>query len=300
VKRILVTGADGFTGGHLVGEFLAHGCEVHGMLREPPKPDQRLPDCNRFHVADLDDTAALRAAVDASRPDAVIHLAAISFVGHDNVEAIYRTNLIGTHNLLSALAAATLTPASVLLVSSANVYGSAAEGIIDESAIPAPANDYAVSKLAMEHLSRLWADRLPITLVRPFNFIGRGQSPSFLVPKIIDHCRRRASVIELGNLDIERDFSDVRTVCEVYRRLLQNPAPGRIFNVCSGIGHGLRDILGIVSALTGWVPQVRVNPAFVRAHEVPRLVGSKQALESHIGAVEGPKLRETLAWMLED
>jgi len=300
VKRILVTGADGFAGGHLVRELQAQDCEVEGVLREPPRAGQPLPPCNRFHVADLEDQAALRVAVEASRPDAVVHLAAISFVGHDNIEAIYRTNLIGTHNLLAAIVAAGATPGSVLLVSSANVYGSAAEGVIDESAIPAPANDYAVSKLAMEHLSRLWSDRLPITLVRPFNFIGRGQAPSFLLPKIIDHCRRRAPVIELGNLDIERDFSDVRSVCEVYRRLLQKPAPGRIFNVCSGIGHGLRDILGIVSELTGWVPEVRVNPAFVRAHEVPRLVGSKQALEAHIGAVQGPTLRETLAWMLED
>ncbi|MCC9595495.1 MULTISPECIES: NAD-dependent epimerase/dehydratase family protein [unclassified Rubrivivax] len=298
MKRVLLTGADGFAGRYLAAELGAHGYEVIGLLRERLADDATLPACHEIHYADLDDPDGLRRVAATCAADAVVHLAAISFVAHGSVEAIYRTNLIGTHHLLEALHGAPRVPEAVILASSANVYGNAAVPVLDESVPVAPANDYAVSKVAMEQMARLWLDRLPITVVRPFNFIGIGQAASFVLPKIVDHCKRRAPVIELGNLDVERDFSDVRTVAEVYRRLLEKPAPGRTFNICSGRAYGLREILQMVSELTGWTPQVHVNPAFVRPNEVKRLMGSKALLESHIGPVDGPDLRSTLAWML--
>ena len=150
----------------------------------------------------------------------------------------------------------------------------------------------------MEYMARTWAERLPLTLVRPFNYTGIGQSEDYLLPKIVAHFRRRAPHIELGNLDVERDFSDVRTVANVYRRLLESPAPGQTLNVCSGRGQSLRGVLELATELTGHRPELRVNPAFVRANEVRRLLGSKAALERHIGPVGGPTLRETLDWML--
>ena len=191
-----------------------------------------------------------------------------------------------------------MAPSAVLLASSANIYGNAAEGVIDESVQPAPANDYAVSKLAMEYMAKTWADRLPLTLVRPFNYTGVGQSEDFLLPKIVAHFRRRAAVIELGNLDVERDFADVRTVAQVYRRLLEGNTAHQTLNVCSGRGHTLRGVLDLVGDLAGYRPEIRVNPAFVRANEVRRLLGSKAALERCIGAVEGPSLKDTLPWIL--
>jgi nucleoside-diphosphate-sugar epimerase len=149
----------------------------------------------------------------------------------------------------------------------------------------------------MEYMAATWSERLPITLVRPFNYTGVGQSDAFLLPKIVAHFKRRAPLLELGNLDVERDFSDVRTVAECYRRLLDTP-PRRTFNVCSGVGHSLRDVLDLAAALTGHMPEVRVNPAFVRANEVRKLVGSNLALQQAIGPIAAPPLRETLAWML--
>ena len=301
MSRILITGAEGFTGQYLAAALHEHGHEVHGLVLRPPvvAADGANPHFAQTHVCDLLDPTGLARLVKAVRPDKVAHLAGIAFVGHDDVESFYRVNTVGTRHLLAALAGSDTPPTAVLLASSANVYGNAAEGMLDESTAPAPANDYAVSKLAMEYMARTWRDQLPITIVRPFNYTGVGQSEDFLLPKIVAHCKRRAATIELGNLDVERDFSDVRTVADVYRRLLESGAANQVLNVCSGHAQSLRAALDMVVELTGHRPEVRINPAFVRANEVRRQLGSKAALDRCIGPVRGPSLKETLAWMLK-
>jgi len=302
VARILVTGAFGFTGKYLSDVLESCGHEVHRLAARAP-PVDALPRSvaaqSRVHVSDLCDAPKLKSIVDAVRPQRVAHLAAIAFVAHGDVDAIYRTNIVGTRNLLAALATAASRPERVLLASSANVYGNAAAGVVDESTAPSPANDYAVSKLAMEYMANLWRAQLPITTVRPFNYTGVGQSESFLIPKIIAHYKQRAPILELGNLDVERDFSDVRTVVRVYERLLMSSADGVVVNVCSGVGYSLQQVLDISADLTGHRPEVRVNPAFVRQNEVRRLVGSRARLDALIGRIDGPDFPETVRWMLD-
>jgi nucleoside-diphosphate-sugar epimerase len=272
---------------------------VHGLVRQLPSEAETLTaGLHHAYACNLLDEAGLKALVLKVQPQAVAHLAGIAFVAHGDVQAIYATNVVGTRNLLVALAALALPPASILLASSANVYGNSGAGELDEQTPPAPANDYAVSKLAMEYMAKTWMDKLPITLVRPFNYTGVWQSPDFLLPKIVNHFRDRAPVLELGNLDVERDISDVRMAVDAYTRLLEQPQPGQTFNVCSGQGYALRDILALASSLTGHQPEVRVNPAFVRANEVKRLVGRKAALEAAIGPVHPIALADTLRWML--
>ena len=293
MTRVLVTGLHGFTGRYLQAELQAHGFEVCGLGAQ----------------VDLCDHAAVQQAVAQVQPHAVVHLAAIAFVGHggsaagadDSADAFYRTNLIGTRHLLAALADLPEPPRSVLLASSANIYGNATAGQLDETTPPQPANDYAVSKLAMEHMARLWQHALPITLARPFNYTGVGQSAQFLLPKIVDHYQRRASTLELGNLDVWRDFSDVRAVVQAYRRLLQTPvAAGQTVNICSGETHSLRDVLAIAEAISGHQLQVQVNPAFVRASEVKTLSGNPARLRALIGDDwHSPPLQDTLRWMLQ-
>jgi nucleoside-diphosphate-sugar epimerase len=188
----------------------------------------------------------------------------------------------------------------VLLASSANIYGNSVEGILDESTPAAPANDYAVSKLAMEYAAALYANRLPLIIARPFNYTGVGQSESFLIPKITSHVRRKAPVIELGNLDVARDFSDVRNVVRVYHRLLQSPlAVSQAFNVCSGKAWSLNEVLTMVREISGHDFEVRVNPAFVRQNEVKTLLGNRTKLNEATGVMPEIELRETLRWMLE-
>lgn len=267
------------------------GYAVTGLSHEPAEG---------VLACDLLDRAGLVEALAQVKPDVVVHLAAIAFVAHGDVEAIYRTNVVGTRNLLEAVSKSGCTPRSVLLASSANIYGNAIVGPIDETVPAAPANDYAVSKLAMEYMASLWNDQLPITMVRPFNYTGAGQTLNFLLPKIVDHFRRRAAVLELGNLDVVRDFSDVRTVVNSYRLLLEAGRSGEVFNICSGKGHSLLEVIQMMRELTSHNPEIKVNPAFVRTNEVHRLVGSRARLEAAIGDVSDIPLRETLKWMLEE
>lgn len=292
----LITGLDGFTGAYLAGRLAADGHEVHGIVR-----DAGLDHTDGYirHACDLGDAAGLARIVAEIQPDHVVHLAAIAFVGHADIDEMYRTNIVGTRHLLSAVRDAGAAPRSVLIASSANVYGNSHEGFLSEDTPPAPANDYAVSKLAMEYLAKTFSNSLPITIARPFNYTGVGQSDSFLIPKIVSHVRRRAPEIELGNLEVARDFSDVRGVVDAYARLLANPdVIGGIYNVCSGKAMTLMDIIAKVKAISGHDFTVRVNPAFVRPNEVKVLCGSAARIEAAIGPLAMPPIDDTLAWML--
>ena len=290
-KRALITGLTGFTGRYVEQELLAAGYEVFGTITPGHTPAERQ------YAVDLNDRAGLAAMVQEVRPDVVAHLAAIAFVGHGDVEQIYRVNVAGTRNLLEALAGLAHKPSAVLLASSANIYGNTDVGVIGEDVPAAPANDYAVSKLAMEYMARLWRDRLPLIVVRPFNYTGVGQHENFLLPKIVAHFRRRAADIELGNLHVWRDFSDVRMVAHSYRRLLAAAPAGQTFNICSGHGYSLGEALDMMADIAGYQINVHVNPAFVRANEVVRLVGDNQRLQAVTGPLATVPLADTLRWM---
>ncbi|MBH3346213.1 GDP-mannose 4,6-dehydratase [Pseudomonas parafulva] len=290
-KRALVTGIHGFTGRYMAAELRANGYEVIGTGSQP----SAAPD---YHQVDLADGPGLRALLAELQPDVIVHLAAIAFVGHGAADAFYQVNLIGTRNLLEAIAACGKAPECVLIASSANVYGNVSEGMLDEHTPPAPANDYAVSKLAMEYMARLWCDRLPIVITRPFNYTGVGQAENFLLPKIVSHFQRKAPAIELGNLDVWRDFSDVRAVVRAYRGLIEARAVGQTVNVSSGITHSLREVIAKCSAITGHTLEVQVNPAFVRANEVKTLCGDNARLRALVPGWHTPDLNETLGWML--
>lgn len=293
--RVLITGLHGFTGRYLADSLHAAGYQVFGLVQSASAAASS--GSAREVVADLSDRAALAAAMEQVQPQYVVHLAAIAFVAHSDVAAMYRVNIVGTRNLLEALLPH--APRAVLLASSANIYGNTPVSPITEDVAAAPANDYAVSKLAMEYMARLWSDRLPITLVRPFNYTGVGQSENFLLPKIVSHYRRGERVIELGNLDVARDFSDVRDVVTSYQRLLQHAPAGDTFNICSGHAYSLAEVLAMMAQIGGYEIDVRVNPAFARANEVKTLVGSHQKLAQTIGIQQRIPLIDTLRWMMQ-
>jgi nucleoside-diphosphate-sugar epimerase len=278
--KIFLTGADGFTGVHFTQAATASGHVV-------------VPS-----AIDLKDKAALRQSLAESRPDAVVHLAGIAFVSHEDTRGIYDVNLFGTLNLLDAILAAGLRP-RVLLASSANVYGNSPTSPIAESQAPAPVNHYAMSKLSMEFMAANYVDRLDLFLTRPFNYTGPGQSPSFIVPKLVSHFAWREPVVELGNMDVEREFNDVRFVSSAYLGLLDKAVRGKTYNICTGNTYKLRELIALLAGITGHQIETRVNPAFVRANEIERLCGDPGLLYSTVGQLRVPELKSTLAWMID-
>lgn len=294
----LITGINGFTGRYLSKLLASQGHSVQGIAHSPSGIE--VPGASAIFYCDLNDTSRLLELVSRVQPDHVVHLAAISHVVHENIDKLYGTNVIGTRNLLNSLAKSKKTPTSIILASSANIYGNSDEGMIDELTSPSPANDYGVSKLASEYVARLFSRILPIIIVRPFNYTGVGQGTNFIIPKIVDHIRHRAPVIELGNLDVARDFSDVRYVTDAYAKLLNTPsAVGNVLNICSGQAIDLNEVLNIVRDISGHHMTVSVNPAFVRANEVKFLCGNPARLESIIGDLNRYSFADTLQWMMK-
>lgn len=284
--KILLTGASGFTGRYFEQAALAAGHDVAALQ------------------ANLADPTGLNAEVAKLAPQAVVHLGAISFVGHADDGAFYAVNTVGTTNLLQALARLPERPHKVLLASSANVYGNCAMSPISEAQAPAPVNHYAMSKLAMEHMASTFADRLPIVITRPFNYTGPGQALNFVIPKLVSHYARRAPTVELGNIQVEREFNDVRMVCDTYLALLEHGQAREVFNVCSGQPYTLQTVMDTLADLTGHTLEAQVNPAFVRSNEVQRLCGDPaklHALCQEAGLqIQQPNLRAMLGWMLAE
>lgn len=262
--KILVTGADGFTGKYFTAEAIKNGHEIIALK------------------SNLNDVASLNKEVLSVIPDAVVHLAAISFVGHKNDDEFYHVNVIGTLNLLKALIQSCPTPPRILIASSANIYGTPDIEMIDELVIAAPVNHYAVSKLAMEFMVKTYFDKLPIVITRPFNYTGAGQHENFLIPKIVAHFQRGEKFIELGNLDVSRDFSDVRDVVTSYLNLLDSNVSSTIVNICSGQAIALREAVRMMNIIAGYEIEVKVNSAFMRANEIPRLCGNNDYLKKLI------------------
>jgi GDP-6-deoxy-D-talose 4-dehydrogenase len=280
-QRLLLTGAHGFTGRRLHAASTAAGYDVIAQS------------------ADLTDEDAVTESVLTITPDAVIHLAAISAVTHHDALAFYRVNVFSTQNLLTALTLLPRKPSAVLLASSANVYGNCETSPISELEMPEPVNHYALSKLAAEGVARMFAGQLPMTVIRPFNYTGRGHDTRFVIPKIVQAYRGRNPVLTLGNLQVEREYNDVRFVVNAYLELLRAGKPNQTYNLCSGIPYSLTDVLRIMNDLSGYSPKIEVDHSLFRANEVRRLCGSPKKLADTINPVVQNNLRPLLQWMLE-
>lgn len=278
--KIAVTGASGFTGRHLLGAAEHLGRRAVAV------------------AADITDRRALDAELRALAPSHVLHLAGISDVNHPDPREVYDVNVLGAVNLLEACAALPVAPARVVLASSATVYGRDASQPVDERAPTDPATHYAISKVAMEMAARLYARRLPVVVVRPFNYTGPGQASHFLIPKLVDHFRRRAPEIRLGSLAVEREFNDVRFVCDAYLRLLERGEPGETYNLATGRSLAVGAIVEALSELTGHHPVVVTEAAFVRPDETRVLSGDPTRLVHAIGPLRSYALHDTLRWML--
>jgi nucleoside-diphosphate-sugar epimerase len=292
-ERVLLTGAGGFTGRPLAARLRQDGHQVFGVTR-PPAGDGEIE-------GDLRDYGWIHSTVSEIRPTIVIHLAGIATPLHGNIGEIYTVNVAGTANLLSVLAELKERPTRVIVASSAAVYGLPEDDRpIAESASLRPLNHYGVSKRAMEDMVDLYAGRLPIVVTRPFNYTGPGQnSTHYLVPKIVDHFARRAPHIKLGNLDLHRDFSDIRWIVEVYAQLVSRAVEPTTLNVCSGRLIHLAGIIATMREISGHTIDVIRDPALLRAGEPPAVRGSVARLHAVLGKWPNPDFRDTLQSMYD-
>jgi GDP-4-dehydro-6-deoxy-D-mannose reductase len=293
--KAAITGARGFVGRHLGAHLRAHDVEVVAL------------DVDGVEPVDITDGPALAARVREIRPQTLYHLAAITHVGDSWADeaAVRRVNVDGTANVLEACTGAGV--ARIVVVGSAEEYGrvDGAGAPLRETAPLHPISPYARSKVAAEELAlaAARAGQLEVLCVRAFNHTGPGQSPKFLVPglarRIVAAERSGADDIVVGNLDPIRDYTDVRDVVRAYRLLAEQGEPGQVYNVCSGRGVSVADVAHGLLALAERPLRLTVDPALVRAVDVPVLVGDASRLRAATGWAPTIALEQTLADVLD-
>jgi nucleoside-diphosphate-sugar epimerase len=292
VSKVLLTGGSGFIGKRLTTTLTERGYDVVGTSSRLTSTD--LVQCNIL------DPEAVCELVNATEPDIVIHCAAISSVVWNQGIDYYATNVIGTENLLNAVARLKKRTRFVF-ASTAGVYGNQPAEFLSETMHALPVHHYGVSKFAAEQLVRNFADRLNFTIVRPFNIIGPAQSRTFIVPKVITAFAQEQTAIFLGNIDVFRDYIEVGTACDLLAELLTcDESVGEIVNICSGKSTSLRELLNTMQKLAGYEIAVNQSADFMRSSEVWRLVGDRSKLDRLVGRkIAFKPLEDVLGEMLE-
>jgi len=319
--RAMVTGAAGFVGAYVVRELASAGHEVIATdIAEAPAPPVRhagsggtpaagapsLPRDVAYHRCDILEEGAFIELVSRTRPDCIVHLAAQSSAGmsHEKARATLETNVFGTLGVLEA--ARRLSPpcppaktasglVRVLSVGSAEEYGARpeAEMPLGEGSPIEPVSPYAVSKAAQTMLAVQYARSYGCDVVatRSFSHTGPGQTDRFALPSFARQCaeaklRGDGRAVRVGNLDVVRDFLDVRDVARAYRLIVETGTVGRVYNVCSGRGLSLRAALDALIARSGAEIAVEEDPSRLRPADIPVLVGDCGRLRDECGWAE--------------
>jgi GDP-4-dehydro-6-deoxy-D-mannose reductase len=282
---ILVTGATGFAGSHLL-ERLPSDARVTAWARPSGRPQGSATPNIQWEAVDLLDRAAVSSAVSRIRPRLVYHLAGAPHVGSsfDNPSEPLAINAVGTHNLLTAIATQA-SDARVVVVTSAMIYRrSTAPHTEDSPALPS--SPYGLSKLAQDRLATLaGTDGMNVVVARPFNHTGARQSPDFAVPGFAEQVAaieagRAEPVLRVGNLDAKRDITDVRDVVDAYGVIAARGEIARAYNVCSGRGWRIGDLLEKLLQRARVAIKVEIDESRMRPVELPRLVGDNSRLRA--------------------
>ncbi|HEY1012855.1 MAG TPA: GDP-mannose 4,6-dehydratase [Herpetosiphonaceae bacterium] len=307
MTRALITGAGGFAGRHLL-EYLraATDWELWGVTRSGAS----LPGGARAATCDLLDAPAVAALIAETRPDFIFHLAAQSFVpaSFDDPAGTLTTNLLSQLNLFQAVGAAKIDPV-VLAVSSNEIYG-----LVRPEDVPVgeltpfrPVNPYAVSKAAQDLLAGQWfhSHKLRVVRARPFNHIGPGQRENFVAPAFARQIALierglQPPVVRVGNLDAQRDFTDVRDVVRAYHLAAVSGEPGAAYNIGSGRPVAIRSLLDILVSLSSAPIEIELDPARLRPADVPLVACDASALRQRTGWTPAIRLEDTLRDILDE
>jgi len=306
VARVLVTGCGGFVGRVLAEQLLGAGHAVFGAERETRRV---LPAGVKALGGDLTTAATVRDIVEASRPDWIVHLAAQSSVrrSFDDPAGTLSGNTLPALHLLESVRVDGRA-VRVLLVGSADEYG-----VIDPSDLPVqeahavnPESPYALAKTVQARYGALYAARygVDVVMTRSFNHTGPGQRDAFVLPAFARQlCEIRAglreAVLHVGNLDVRRDFTDVRDVCNAYIALLERGRAGEVYNVCSGESISLREALERMRRIAGVDVTIEVDPERLRPVDMPELRGDAAKIRRDTGWEASIPFDETLRSLIE-
>lgn len=286
---VLVTGAAGFVGSHLIELLEQESRQVVAWLRpgtEPLVAGHRVI----WHAVELHDREAVVEAIKAFAPAEIYHLAGVPHVGDSwaQVHETFAGNVLGTHHLFDALRLARMTP-RVLITSSAFVYAPQNRAITEHDPLR-PNSPYGTSKLAQEMVAkRAWEDAgIPALIARSFNHVGPRQSPSFVASSIARQIAeieagRRSPVLMMGNMESQRDMMDVRDTVGAYRAMMAAAKPGVPYNVCSGVPLRISELVELIRSKARVPVAIEQDPARLRPSDTPVVLGDRSQLTRDTG-----------------
>lgn len=302
MKKVFITGSEGFVGQHLIN-LLQKDHSIVGLSRNTalePRPNVV------YEIGDIQDHNRIYQLLEEYQPDVIMHLAGIAKTWGNDPKEVFDINLYGTLNIYQTVVKLKkergFNP-KIIFVSSAEVYGNTQTlDSISEDAGTFPINFYGSSKLAADRLSYQYSqtDHLNIAILRPFPHIGPGQQKGFIVPDIASQIVAlekdpNSNELLIGNIDSVRDFSDVRDVVKAYKLIIEKDlSPGEVFNVCSGTGTGIKDLLDRMLKLAKKPITIKQDPARLRAVDLPVFVGNNKKLVDTTGWTPEYSLDKTL------
>lgn len=303
-EKVFLTGASGFVGRHLVELLSRENFEIFGTCF-PEKPSSCLDmgPLAWFHV-DIRNNDAISAILQEVQPDWIFHLAAVSNVGYSwkNRRETLETNVLGSFAVFDAVRKVS-PKARILFISSCDVYGILSpidRALTEEDETPV-VSPYAFTKVSGELLARFYAriEGLDIVIARSFPHTGPEQTANFVFSDWACQIARielgaAAPVLRVGNLDVRRDYSDVRDVVKAYRLLLEKGKSGEIYNICSGTAMSLKDALDLLISFSSEKIEVEVDPAKLRKADIPLLLGDNSKIRNGVGWSPAIPMGQTL------
>ena len=313
---ILVTGAAGFVGSHLIQALASHAAADSVVawrraarsgrpISDHPPREYGSPADVHWEEVDILQADEVRAAIDAASPSSIYHCAGVASVrdSWDDTRTPLEGNVKGTDNLLQAVVSSGLS-AKILIPGSALVYRPASQALKEDGPV-GPLSPYGLSKLAQEMLAQRYAEEgLPVLSTRSFTHVGPGQSVSYAGSSFAYQIAQIEAghappLIRVGNLDAQRDITDVRDTVGAYVALMAQGFPGRIYNVCSGQAHRIADILEILLAQSSVPISIEIDESRLRPSDNPVLVGDPARIRQDTGWRPKIPLRQTLEDLLD-
>ena len=281
--KVLLTGATGFIGKHLQRELKNHNHIVLNLKSNLLKKDE------------------LEAEILNSDFDHVIHLAGLSHLTSFSPSQLYETNVIGSENLISSLEKKG-DGINILLASSGHVYAPSEAFLSEESKVQ-PMSHYASSKLAMEYICNSMIEKNKLIILRIFNCTGPGQDPSFFIPKVLQSFVNKEKSLDVGNLEVEREFNSVHWLVAIIRNLTEENTPAGVYNICSGKTYRLENILSIISNITSHSLKINICQKIVRKNEQKKIAGNPLKLNKFLKkkrkVIKEPSIGVTIKQMIE-